>query len=92
MDPSRAPRSLPLRLAGGRGAGGESEGGAGAVEIVEWRNKKTLKFDSKVVCTGTLDLPFVFDFELLLLALETGETLLLCPLVAELAGEGVWFD
>ena len=31
MDPSRAPRSLPLRLAGGRGAGGESEGAAGAV-------------------------------------------------------------
>ena len=35
--------------------------------------------------------PFVFDFELLLLVLETGETLLLCPLVVE-AGEGVWFD
>ena len=30
MDPRRAPRSLPLRLAGARGAGGESEGAAGA--------------------------------------------------------------
>ena len=32
MDPSRAPRSLLLRLAGGRGAGGESEGAAGATK------------------------------------------------------------
>ena len=35
-------------------------------------------------------IPFVLDFELLLVVLVTGDTLLLCPLVV--AGEGVWLD
>ena len=44
---------------------------------------------------GTLEIslvfqPLVLDFELLLVVLATGETLLLCPLVV--AGEGVWLD
>ena len=52
MDPSRAPRSLPLRLAGGRGAGGESEGAAGAIysddkglfDISQFNGKTTFSF------------------------------------------------
>lgn len=35
MDPSSAPRSLPLRLAGGRGSGGESDGADGAAVKVQ---------------------------------------------------------
>ena len=47
MDPSRAPRSLPLRLAGGRGAGGESEGAAGAMG-------KAQKVDIKIITICSL--------------------------------------
>ena len=43
-----------------------------------------------IIMILSLFLPLVLDFELLLVVLVTGETLLLCPLVV--AGEGVWLD